>query len=85
MSLLTVPNSPKKVGLLTVGYGHLCKQRGCAEVKYKFPLTPQTAALLLQDDARIFENCVSNSLKDSVKLSDNQYGALVNNNLSRFP
>ena len=84
ISLQTVPNSPNKVGLPTVGYGHLCKRRGCAEVKYKFPLTPATAAMLLQDDVKTFANCVSNYLQDSVKLNDNQYGALVSSDLPRW-
>ncbi|CCX31104.1 lysozyme-like domain-containing protein [Pyronema domesticum] len=68
---------PDPIGLPTVGYGHLCKKKGCAEVKYKFPLTEATAAQLLQDDAYTFRKCVAAAIKDSVTLTDNQYGALV--------
>ncbi|KAF8248969.1 lysozyme-like protein [Wilcoxina mikolae CBS 423.85] len=69
--------SPDPVGLPTVGYGHLCKTKGCSEVPYPFPLTHATAAMLLQDDAREFKACVSNAIVNSVTLNDNQYGALV--------
>ncbi|KAF9445222.1 glycoside hydrolase family 24 protein [Macrolepiota fuliginosa MF-IS2] len=65
------------VGLPTVGYGHLCKSKNCAEVPFKFPLTQDDAAKLLQTDLKTFENCVSNDLKPTVKLNDNQYGALT--------
>lgn len=41
---------PDPIGLPTVGYGHLCKQKNCAEVKYKFPLSKEDAVKLLQDD-----------------------------------
>jgi len=68
---------PDPIGLPTVGYGHLCKTKGCSEVKYKFPLTPTTAAELLQDDAKPFETCIKDMLNSNVKLNDNQYGALV--------
>lgn len=68
---------PDPIGLPTVGYGHLCKKKGCAEVKYKFPLTEATAAALLQDDVKTFTKCISAAIKDSVKLNDNQFGALT--------
>lgn len=68
---------PDPVGLPTVGYGHLCKTKGCKEVPYSFPLTRTTAAKLLNDDAKSFKSCVSSAINDSVKLNDNQYGALV--------
>jgi lysozyme len=45
--------SPDPIGLPTVGYGHLCKTKGCAEVPYKFPLTEETATELLHDDLKV--------------------------------
>ncbi|TVY81650.1 Endolysin [Lachnellula suecica] len=70
--------APDPIGLPTVGYGHLCKQSGCAEIKpkYSFPLTASTAAELLQDDLKGFESCISSDLHNTVKLNANQYGAL---------
>ncbi|KAJ2607231.1 hypothetical protein H4S08_004897, partial [Coemansia sp. RSA 1365] len=41
---------PDPIGLPTVGYGHLCQKKNCAEVKYKFPLTKATGKKLLGDD-----------------------------------
>ena len=41
---------PDPIGLPTVGYGHLCQKKNCAEVKYKFPLTEESAIKLLRDD-----------------------------------
>ena len=41
---------PDPVGLPTVGYGHLCQKKNCAEVKYKFPLSKADGVKLLQDD-----------------------------------
>nr|WJZ50377.1 GH24 muramidase [Trichophaea saccata] len=69
--------APDPIGLPTVGYGHLCKTKGCKEVPYSFPLTQETATKLLQSDIKTFTSCVSNYVKDSVKLNDNQYGALA--------
>lgn len=43
-------------GYPTVGYGHKCEKKGCAEVTakgYKFPLTQSTAASLLQADLKV--------------------------------
>lgn len=50
---------PDPVGLPTVGYGHLCQKKNCAEVKYKFPLSEKTASKLLQDDLKV---CATNYL-----------------------
>ncbi|EAU80866.1 lysozyme [Coprinopsis cinerea okayama7 len=69
--------APDPIGLPTVGYGHLCKTKGCSEVPYKFPLTEAQATSLLKTDLKTFQNCISSQLKDSVRLNANQYGALV--------
>lgn len=69
--------SPDPIGLPTVGYGHLCKSKGCSEVPYKFPLTQANAEALLQTDLKTFTQCVSADIKDTVKLNDNQFGALA--------
>lgn len=68
--------SPDPVGLPTVGFGHLCQQKNCAEVKFKFPLTQDTATQLLQSDIKTFTKCVSDDVSDKVKLNANQFGAL---------
>ncbi|KAH6916701.1 lysozyme [Coprinopsis sp. MPI-PUGE-AT-0042] len=73
-----VPNVYKDpVGYPTVGYGHLCKSKGCSEVPYSFPLSEAEGTALLKQDAKTFQNCISTQLKDSVKLNANQYGALI--------
>ncbi|ORX70896.1 lysozyme-like protein [Linderina pennispora] len=59
-----------------VGYGHLCQTTGCKEVKYKFPLTKETAEALLKDDIPNY-TCLGNYLNGNVKLNENQWGALV--------
>jgi len=70
--------SPDPVGLPTVGYGHLCKKKGCAEVKYKFPLTKATASQLLNDDIPNYTGCLGKALNSGkVKLNDNQWAALT--------
>ncbi|KAG2010422.1 lysozyme [Coprinopsis cinerea AmutBmut pab1-1] len=69
--------APDPIGLPTVGYGHLCKTKGCAEVPYKFPLTDAQATSLLKSDLKTFQNCISKDLRDTVRLNENQYGALV--------
>lgn len=45
--------APDPIGLPTVGYGHLCKTKGCKEVPYKFPLTKKTATKLLKQDLKV--------------------------------
>jgi hypothetical protein len=45
--------APDPIGLPTVGYGHLCKTKGCGEVPYSFPLTEATATKLLHDDLKV--------------------------------
>lgn len=45
--------APDPIGLPTVGYGHLCKSKGCKEVPYKFPLTEKTATELLHNDLKV--------------------------------
>ncbi|KAJ3558852.1 hypothetical protein NP233_g11412 [Leucocoprinus birnbaumii] len=69
--------APDPVGLPTVGYGHLCQTSGCSEVPYSFPLTTTTASALLNSDLKTYEKCITNDIKSSIRLNDNQYGALV--------
>lgn len=69
--------SPDPIGLPTVGYGHLCKSKGCTEVPFPFPLTHDTASQLLQLDFKPAAQCVNNDVSSNIKLNDNQYGALV--------
>ncbi|KAF9555421.1 lysozyme-like protein, partial [Agrocybe pediades] len=69
--------APDPIGLLTVGYGHLCKTKRCSEVPHPFPLTTSTANSLLESDLKTFISCVYNDIHPSVKLNDNQFGALV--------
>ncbi|KAG0263232.1 hypothetical protein DFQ27_001874 [Actinomortierella ambigua] len=68
---------PDPIGLPTVGYGHLCQKRNCAEVKYKFPLTRATATALLKDDIPKYTKCIENALNARVKLNKNQWAALT--------
>jgi lysozyme len=43
-------------------------------VPYSFPLTDATATKLMQSDIKTFTSCISEYIKDSIKLNDNQYG-----------
>ncbi|KAF5343523.1 hypothetical protein D9756_001148 [Leucocoprinus leucothites] len=67
--------APDPIGLPTVGYGHLCKTKGCSEVK--FPLTEATATTLLVNDLKQFESCLNRAIGSNVRLNDNQFGALA--------
>ncbi|KAF5350575.1 hypothetical protein D9756_008554 [Leucocoprinus leucothites] len=67
--------APDPIGLPTVGYGHLCKTKSCSEVN--FPLTEATATTLLNADLKQFTSCLNKAVKSSVKLNDNQFGALA--------
>ncbi|KAH8823571.1 lysozyme [Flagelloscypha sp. PMI_526] len=67
--------APDPIGLPTVGFGHLCKKKNCAEVPFKFPLTVSTASQLLQTDMASFRKCIKDKVK--VKLNENQFGALA--------
>ncbi|KAG5644446.1 hypothetical protein DXG03_008541 [Asterophora parasitica] len=69
--------APDPIGLPTVGFGHLCKTKGCAEVPFRFPLSQSTAGSLLQSDVQPFVNCINAAVGKGVVLSDNQLGALV--------
>jgi GH24 family phage-related lysozyme (muramidase) len=69
--------APDPIGLPTVGYGHLCKTKGCSEVKSPFPLTDATATVLLNSDLVQFTSCLNTAISASVKLNDNQFGALT--------
>lgn len=68
---------PDPIGLPTVGYGHLCQTTICAEIPFIFPLTEAEATTLLNSDLKTSENCITNDINSSVRLNDNQYGALV--------
>jgi lysozyme len=68
---------PDPIGLPTVGYGHLCQQKNCGEVKYKFPLTKTTARELLNDDIPKYTKCLAEYLNDKPKLNSNQWAALT--------
>jgi GH24 family phage-related lysozyme (muramidase) len=68
--------SPDPIGLPTVGYGHLCKTRTCSEAG-KFPLTEATATTLLMSDLKQFTSCLERAIKSSIKLNNNQFGALA--------
>ena len=45
--------APDPIGLPTVGYGHLCKTKGCSEVKQGFPLSEASATDLLKSDLKV--------------------------------
>ncbi|KAJ2796568.1 hypothetical protein H4R20_005491 [Coemansia guatemalensis] len=68
---------PDPIGLPTVGYGHLCQKKNCAEVKYKFPLTKTTAKQLLGDDLPKYTKCLAAALNSKPKLNQNQWAALT--------
>ncbi|KAK4183835.1 lysozyme-like domain-containing protein [Podospora australis] len=67
------------VGKPTVGYGHLCSDSNCSEVraKYAIPLSQTNGKKLLADDMARFETCITNLSGSKVTLNLNQYGALV--------
>ncbi|KAG7125477.1 Endolysin like protein [Verticillium longisporum] len=65
------------VGLLTVGYGHLCADSSCSDVRYPIPLSRANGEQLLRDDIAGFQNCITLQTASSVVLNANQYGALV--------
>ncbi|KAI8318648.1 glycoside hydrolase family 24 protein, partial [Martensiomyces pterosporus] len=69
--------SPDPVGLPTVGYGHLCKKKGCAEIASKLPLTPASATDLLRSDLVEYAECLGSYISNRVMLNANQWGALV--------
>ncbi|KAJ4194997.1 hypothetical protein NW755_002420 [Fusarium falciforme] len=64
-------------GYPTVGYGHLCSNSRCTDVKYSIPLSQANGKKLLADDMAKFEKCITAMVKSNVKLNKNQYGALV--------
>ncbi|KAM5474343.1 putative lysozyme [Microsporum audouinii] len=69
--------APDPIGLPTVGYGHLCRTKGCGEVPFPFPLTEESATELLHQDVKSPQQSITLSTADSVVLNANQYGALV--------
>ncbi|KAM5358111.1 hypothetical protein ACJZ2D_015578 [Fusarium nematophilum] len=64
-------------GYPTVGYGHLCKNNKCTDVKYSIPLSKANGKKLLADDMAKFEKCITAMLNSKVTLNKNQYGALI--------
>lgn len=60
--------APDPIGLPTVGYGHLCKTKGCGEVAFPFPLTESTAARLLQQDVKVSRRLPPRWLSDADKI-----------------
>ncbi|KAF8959137.1 lysozyme-like domain-containing protein [Flammula alnicola] len=68
--------APDPIGLPTVGYGHLCQTTNCGEVPFSFPLTEAEATTLLNSDLKTFEACITSDINSSIRLNDNQYGAL---------
>ncbi|TFK38393.1 family 24 glycoside hydrolase [Crucibulum laeve] len=68
--------APDPIGLPTVGFGHLCKTTNCGEVPFAFPLTQAEATTLLMTDIKTFTQCITNDIISSVRLNDNQFGAL---------
>ncbi|KAJ7659396.1 lysozyme-like domain-containing protein [Mycena rosella] len=68
--------APDPIGLPTVGFGHKCTSKGCAEVGFAFPLSQDTASQLLQNDLGKFVTCVNSAVSSAVTLTDNQVGAL---------
>ncbi|KAJ2469375.1 hypothetical protein GGI02_003411 [Coemansia sp. RSA 2322] len=69
--------APDPIGLPTVGYGHLCKSKGCGEVHQAFPLTRSSAEQLLRSDITTFTDCLNSAINNNVRLNANQFGALV--------
>ncbi|KAF7333447.1 Glycoside hydrolase family 24 protein [Mycena venus] len=72
--------APDPIGLPTVGFGHKCTSKGCAEVTnagFSFPLSQNTASQLLNNDVQQFVSCVNSAVSNSVTLTDNQVGALT--------
>ncbi|KAJ5578471.1 uncharacterized protein N7459_007435 [Penicillium hispanicum] len=61
----------------TIGYGHLCADSSCSDVRYPKPLTEDTATQLLAGDLVSYQDALTNALADPVTLNDNQYAALV--------
>ncbi|KAK4221524.1 lysozyme-like domain-containing protein [Podospora fimiseda] len=61
----------------TVGYGHLCSNSQCSDVKYPIPLSKANGKNLLADDMGPKEKCITSMTNSKVTLNLNQYGALV--------
>ncbi|PHH86583.1 hypothetical protein CDD83_10015 [Cordyceps sp. RAO-2017] len=61
----------------TIGYGHLCRDRACSDVRYPKPLSPADGKRLLAQDLAVAQNCITQATANPVRLNANQYGALV--------
>ncbi|KAI7822781.1 glycoside hydrolase family 24 protein [Kickxella alabastrina] len=68
---------PDPIGLPTVGYGHLCQKPNCAELPSSGPLTQAQAQDLLVSDIKPKASCLGSAVNSSVKLNENQWGALI--------
>ncbi|KAJ6572160.1 lysozyme-like domain-containing protein [Mycena capillaripes] len=75
-SFIPSPEPDKVTGNITVGYGHVCQQKNCAEVPFPIPLSEPNASLLLNSDLQNFTKCVNTNTGPRVILNDNQFGAL---------
>ncbi|KAK7216236.1 hypothetical protein V2G26_004239 [Clonostachys chloroleuca] len=64
-------------GYPTVGYGHLCSDSKCSDIKYSIPLSKADGRKLLQSDLTPAQNCITLDTKSKVVLNANQYGAFV--------
>ncbi|KAK5995413.1 Protein p15 [Cladobotryum mycophilum] len=60
----------------TIGYGHLCADASCSDVKYPKPLSQADGKRLLAADMATAQNCITTITADPVTLNLNQYGAL---------
>ncbi|KAJ2718839.1 hypothetical protein H4S00_003655 [Coemansia sp. D1744] len=64
-------------GQSVIGYGHLCKKKGCTDVPYKFPLTEVNAEVILMQDMQEATTCLDSNIASNAKLNANQWGALA--------
>ncbi|KAJ2122901.1 hypothetical protein IW147_003067 [Coemansia sp. RSA 720] len=66
----------KPTGQSVIGYGHLCKKKGCTDVPYKFPLTTVNAEVILVQDMEEATTCLDSYISNA-NLNANQWGALA--------
>lgn len=74
--MLTCPDTDA-TGHPTIGYGHLCKNKGCSDVPYPKPLSEANGKKLLGRDLAVAQNCITTMTTNNVRLNANQYGAVV--------
>ncbi|KAJ3477390.1 hypothetical protein NLG97_g8856 [Lecanicillium saksenae] len=63
----------------TIGYGHLCRDRGCSDVSFPKPLSNDDGKKILAQDLSTAQNCITLATANPVTLNANQYGALGEN------